>query len=217
MMTPYLPRIARRVTWLVAPIACLATLTGCHQDMWNQPRYTALQQSSFFADGRASRPIPAGTIQFGRADIITNTHLYKGRVGDDYAADLPDGMTLNEEFLGRGKERFQIYCSPCHGYTGHADGFIVQRGFKKPTSYYDERLKGMPIGYYVDVMTNGFGTMYSYASRVTPEDRWAIAAYIRVLQSTEVPFDTLSQEDKDKITNPTPPATEESAETHGQH
>jgi mono/diheme cytochrome c family protein len=211
-------QIVRGLARLTAPLACAALLVGCHQDMWNQPRYTALQPSKFFTDGRASRPIPAGTVQFGRADIITDSHLYKGKVGDAYATDLPAGMVADEAFLLHGQQRYQIYCTPCHGYTGDANGFIVARGFKQPTSYHDDRLKGMPIGYFVDVMTNGFGTMYSYASRVTPEDRWAIAAYIRVLQSTHVPFSELSPEDQAKVNDPNKTLpVEESHEGHGEH
>lgn len=209
---------ARRLARLAAAIACTAALAGCHQDMWNQPRYTSLQPSAFFADGRASRPIPAGTVQFERADIVTNTHLYKGSVDGQYAADLPAGLVADEAFLRRGQQRFQIYCTPCHGATGEGDGFITARGFKQPTSYYDDRLKGMPLGYFVDVMTNGFGTMYSYASRVQPEDRWAIAAYIRVLQSSHVPYDGLSAEEQRLVDNPAEQVqAEESQDDHAEH
>lgn len=218
MTNPTPRQHARRLARLAAAIVCAAAFAGCHQDMWNQPRYTSLQPSAFFADGRASRPIPAGTVQFGRADIITDTHLHKGTVDGAYAADMPASLVVDEAFLRRGQQRFQIYCSPCHGATGEGDGFIIGRGFKQPTSYYDDRLKGMPMGYFVDVMTNGFGTMYSYASRVQPADRWAIAAYIRVLQSSHVPYDSLTAEEQYLVDNPAAQVqAEESHDDHDEH
>ncbi len=94
-------------------------------------------------------------------------------------------MKVTPELLARGQERFQIFCSPCHGRTGRGDGMIVQRGFKAPSSYHVDRLRAMPIGYFYDVITNGFGAMADYSAQVPPADRWAIAAYVRTLQYSQ--------------------------------
>ncbi len=94
-------------------------------------------------------------------------------------------MPVTRQSLARGRERFNIYCAVCHGATGDGNGMIVQRGFPQPPSFHDQRLRDAPAGHFVDVITNGYGVMYSYASRVAPEDRWAIAAYIRALQLSQ--------------------------------
>jgi hypothetical protein len=104
------------------------------------------------------------------------------------------------EVLKRGQERYNIFCSPCHGYDGYGQGEIVQRGFKQPTSFHEERLRTAPLGYFFGVITNGFGTMYSYASRVQPEDRWAITAYIRALQlSQNATLDDVPREEREQL------------------
>ena len=125
--------------------------------------------------------------------------MYRG-VGDDggFAATLP--LPLTRELVERGRERYDIFCSPCHGRTGDGLGMIVQRGFKRPSSFHEERLRAMPYGYFFDVITNGFGQMSSYASMVPVEDRWAIAAYMRVLQaSRRVAVDELSDADRQRL------------------
>jgi len=115
-----------------------------------------------------------------------------------FVSELP--IPLTRELLERGRERYEIFCSPCHGKSGNGQGMIVQRGFKQPSSFHVERLRQQPVGYFFDVMTPGFGQMSSYAAQVWPEDRWAIAAYLRALQlSQNAPVAVLSPEDKKKL------------------
>ncbi len=157
----------------------LAVLSsGCRQDMHDQPRLEPLEGSTVFADGRASRPQVSGTI--GRGQLRTDTHLYTGKVSNQLEDRLP--VALTPQLLARGQERYNIFCSPCHARSGDGNGMIVQRGMRRPPSLHIQRLREAPAGYFFDVMTNGFGTMYSYADRVPVDDRWAIVAYIRALQ-----------------------------------
>jgi mono/diheme cytochrome c family protein len=115
-----------------------------------------------------------------RGQLEENQAFYKGKVGTNLVQTLP--IALSREVLERGRERYNIYCAVCHGATGEGNGMIPQRGYPAPPSYHIDRLRQAPIGHFFDVMTQGYGIMYSYASRVAPEDRWAIAAYIRTLQ-----------------------------------
>lgn len=150
--------------------------------MIDQPRYEPLEASDFFEDGAASRsPVP-GTVPRG------------DRRGDKafVSGVLPEGgfvtmspLPINVDLLQRGRQRFNIFCSPCHSRTGDGQGMIVLRGFKQPASFHTDRLRAQPVGYFVDVITNGFGVMPSYASQVPPDDRWAIAAYIGALQLSQ--------------------------------
>jgi mono/diheme cytochrome c family protein len=162
-------------------LAAAVLATGCRQDMHDQPRYKPYAATDFFGDRRSARTPVAGTV--ARGHLREDTHLYFGKVNDAFARELP--MPVTRELLTRGRDRFNIYCSPCHGRTGTGEGMVVQRGFKQPPSYHEARLREEPVGYFFDVMTNGFGAMISYASRVSVEDRWAIAAYIRVLQYSQ--------------------------------
>jgi len=149
--------------------------------MYDQPKYKPLGESRFFTDRRASRPLPEGTVPRGwlRAD----QKLYEGKQGHDLVATLP--VPLTAELLARGRERFNIFCSPCHDRTGGGHGMVVRRGYQPPPSLHIDRLRDAPVGHFFDVITNGFGAMYSYADRVAPEDRWAIVAYIRALQLSQ--------------------------------
>lgn len=176
-------------------------LWGCRQDMHVQPRYEPEDPSSFFADGRSERPPVEGTV--ARGQLRTDELLYTARVNGVVADLFP--FPISAADLSRGRERYNIYCSPCHDYTGSGDGMIVQRGFPAPPSLHINRLRHAPAGHFFEVMTNGLGLMYSYASRISPEDRWRIAAYIRALQlsqhgsTADVPApqsDTLSAEPK---------------------
>jgi len=180
-------------------------LAGCHQDMWNQPAYRALRPSELFDDKRSSRPPVPGTVMFGQP--MTDTHYYTGLVDGDFARELPQKILDNWELralLERGQERYAIHCAVCHGYTGYGNGMAVMRGFTQPTIYhYDptavdpERLLKAGPGYVFDVITNGFGTMYSYKSKISVEDRWAIAAYVKALQlSQNIHYDDLSDAEK---------------------
>lgn len=152
-------------------IAALALLTGCaDQSMRRQKRYETFGAAELWPDGTSARPLPAGVI--AQSDPQRKA-----------ATDTPPAIT--QAFIERGRERYDIYCSPCHGLDGKGDGMIVQRGFPKPPSYTEERLRAAPARHFFDVITDGYGVMYSYAARVTPEDRWAIVAYIRSLQLSQ--------------------------------
>jgi len=164
--------------------AMLVALTGaaaCRQDMHDGPRYKPLQQSDIFADKRSARPIIEGTI--ARGFLHEDDVFYTGMQAGAPVEKIP--MPLTEAVVARGKERFDIYCSPCHGVAGDGDGMIVKRGYKQPTSYHDPRLRNERAGYFFDVMTRGFGQMPDYAAQVSPRDRWAIVAYIRALQLSQ--------------------------------
>jgi mono/diheme cytochrome c family protein len=161
-------------------IAFLAT-ASCRRGMVDQAHLKPLAEENFFADGRASRVPPAHTV--ARGQLREDEQFYTGKIGEQLAATFPHPVT--RQTLTRGRERFDIYCAVCHGPSGNGDGMIVQRGFPRPPSFHEERLRAAPIGHFVDVITNGYGVMYSYASRVAPEDRWAIAAYIRALQLSQ--------------------------------
>jgi len=170
----------RRAFWLCAFFPALL-LSGCRLDMHVQPKYEPEDPSTFFADGRSERPPVEGTV--ARGELRTDELLYTGRMNGTDADLFPFPITAAD--LGRGRERYNIYCSPCHDYTGSGNGMIVQRGFPSPPSFQLQRLRQAPAGHFFQVMTNGLGLMYSYASRVSPEDRWRIAAYIRALQLSE--------------------------------
>ena len=158
-----------------------AMLAGCRQDMHDQPRYKPLAATDFFGDGRSARPLPQGTV--ARDQLRVDSARYTGKVDGQDVDTFPFPMTRADVL--RGQERFNIYCSPCHSRLGDGNGMIVRRGFRKAGDYHTAKLLKAPVGHFFDVMSNGFGAMPSYASRVEPDDRWRIAAYIRVLQLSE--------------------------------
>lgn len=165
-------------------IAVLATLllSACGRNMYDQPKAKPFQSSQFFADGSAMRPLPTGTVsrEFGALDPVYLTGL--GPSG--FVSELPIELTM--DVMLRGQERFDIYCSPCHNYNADGRGATVIKGFPQPADFTTtERLLDAPVGYFFNAMTNGFGRMYSYASRVPVEDRWAIAAYVKALQLSQ--------------------------------
>ncbi|MHB1560504.1 MAG: c-type cytochrome [Isosphaeraceae bacterium] len=180
-------------------------LSGCREAMYEQPRYEPLEASTFFEDGLSSRPLVAGTVPrddprgappAGADEDVFYTGWNKGRL----AEEVP--FKVDRELLVRGKERFGIYCTPCHGLSGDGRGVIVHRGFPQPPPYYNAELRKQPIGHFFDVITRGYGVMYSYASRIKPKDRWAIAAYIRVLQlSQHAEAASLPESDRNKLTS----------------
>jgi len=151
--------------------------------MWNQSRLKPLQESSIPGEQSSSRPLVAGTV--ARGEWPADSPIRTGRSDGKLVATFP--ITITPSVLAHGQERFNVYCSPCHSRLGDGNGMIVQRGFPHPPDYKIARLRTSPVGHFFDVMTNGYGAMYSYASRVPPEDRWAIAAYIRVLQRVNRP------------------------------
>ena len=195
--------------WLL-PLAFASA--ACRQDMHDQPRYEAYEKSDFFKDGQAARQPVENTV--ARGNLRDDKLFYTGRTTgatqtgaaqtgtdgefSDFSATLPFAAT--KEVLDRGQERYNIYCSVCHDRSGYGDGMVVRRGFKRPPSFHDERLRNAPVGYFYDVMTNGFGAMQDYSAQVSPRDRWAIAAYLRVLQlSQNQKFDELSPEQKNSV------------------
>jgi mono/diheme cytochrome c family protein len=149
--------------------------------MHDQPKYIPLRQSTFFADQRSARPLVAGTV--ARGQLRDDPLLSTGKVNGADATVFP--FPVDETVMARGQERYNIYCSPCHGRTGRGDGMIVRRGYRKPPTYHQDRLREAPVGHFFDVMTNGFGAMPDYAAQVGVRDRWAIAAYVRALQLSE--------------------------------
>lgn len=170
--------------------------TACRQDMHDQPKLEPLERNTFFADQRASRPLVAGTV--ARGQLRVDEHFYTGKVNGQLVTTLPFAAT--QEVLERGRERYNIFCSPCHDLVGAGNGMIVQRGFRRPPSFHLDRLREMPVGHFYDVITNGFGAMYSYADRITPRDRWTIAAYIRVLQlSQNAALSDVPADQRDKL------------------
>ncbi|MBW8877711.1 MAG: cytochrome c [Acidobacteria bacterium] len=163
---------------LLLAVAVLLAAAGCRQNMHNQHKVKTLAASDFFPDGQGARPIPAHTV--ARGDLREGWAYSGLDTANKPVAQLP--FPLTREVLLRGEQRFNIYCSPCHDRQGTGHGMIVQRGYKQPTSYHVERLRNAPVGYFYNVITEGFGVMPSYAPQVPVADRWAIAAYIRVLQ-----------------------------------
>jgi mono/diheme cytochrome c family protein len=156
---------------------CILAISGCdyslRQDMANQPYNRPLSPNDFFADGRSERPLIENTVARG----AVGNDVYS--VAKDYAGyPLP----VNEKLLRRGQDRYKIFCTPCHGLQGDGNGMAAVRGMKHPSSYHIDRLRQAPNGYFYDVITNGFGAMYSYSERIPPNDRWAIIAYVRALQ-----------------------------------
>lgn len=188
---------------------------GCRQDMHDQPRYRLNAASDFWSDGRSARPAIQGTVPRGM-NKLADTALWTGMVNGKPVDNLP--MPLTKELLERGQDRFKVFCTPCHGMTGYGDGMIVTRGLKNPPSYHTDALRDQPIGHFFTVMTNGLGSMASYAARIPVKDRWAIAAYVRTLQASQnVKVADLSAEEVAKVKeseNPPKPAAKKEAAHH---
>ncbi len=161
-------------------LAVLA-LAGCRQDMQDQPRFKPLAESDFYSDLRSARPPVDGTV--ARGQLREDSYFYTGKFGNNPGDYMPFPVT--DDVLARGRERFNIYCAPCHSRVGDGNGMIVQRGFRAPPSYHTERLRKAPLGYFFDTITSGFGAMPDYASQIPPRDRWCIVAYIRALQLSQ--------------------------------
>lgn len=201
-------------------------VAGCHTDMWVQPKLKAQKPSTMFADGMGSRPPVPGTVAQGKMRL--DDEFFTGRVKNVLVEKLPAEKVMEalkvksyKEMILRGKERFEVFCTPCHGAVGDGKGMIAQRGLelkRTPGNYHTDRLRpklenlpGKPKasqtdGHLYDVITNGYGVMYSYASRIEPADRWAIVSYIRVLQmSQNMPVDRLSPDELTMLEKPEAP------------
>jgi cytochrome c553 len=202
--------LARGVT-----VACLGAiallLVGCRMDMHVQPKYLPYEPTDFFSDGRSERqPVP-GTV--ARGHLRLDELMFTGRENGVVVDKFPFPITKAD--LDRGRERYNVYCTPCHDYTGSGRGMIVQRGFPQPPSYHIQRLRDAPAGHFYEVITNGFGAMYSYAARVEPADRWRIAAYIRVLQLTRnAKMDDVPESERQALTQQS--AAQASGKSTGQ-
>jgi mono/diheme cytochrome c family protein len=203
-LSPLLP------VFILLPVLIIAS--GCRRDMQDQPKMKAFRGTTFFGDGLSARqPIP-GTV--ARGFLRSNTEFFTGKKSRTTAGPgtqsiqgqgqnqpppqqagspanaFPDDIDyfpipVNEDVVKRGRERYNIFCSACHGFTGNGDGMIVRRGFRRAASFNDDRLRQAPVGHFFDAMTNGWGAMPSYAPQIAVQDRWAIIAYIRALQESQ--------------------------------
>ncbi len=210
----------KRLLALVGPVFALVFVAGCHTDMWVQNKvHKPYEESDFFADKQSSRPRVPYTVPQG--ELRTDRQMYTGIIGGTRVPiDIRSGspvqtgifrgtyvdkfpFTITRQDLLRGQAQFDAFCSPCHGRAGDGNGMIGARGFslqRKPASYHTDRLRQMPVGHFFDVITNGFGVMYGYASRIEVKDRWRIVAYIRALQLAQgVPASQLTAEDRQRL------------------
>jgi mono/diheme cytochrome c family protein len=162
-------------------MAMTATLMSCRQDMHDQPKFKGYRGTSFFADRRSARPVVEDTV--ARGQLREDEKFTTGKVDGKPVVVLP--VPLTRQLLDRGRERYDIFCAPCHDRTGAGLGMVVRRGLRRPNSFHIDRLRESPVGTFYDVMSNGFGAMSDYASQIEPADRWAIAAYIRALQLSQ--------------------------------
>jgi cytochrome c553 len=209
----------RTFVFLLLSSFILLPLSGCRQKMANQARYDPLEASDFFEDGMAARPRVAGTV--ARGELSGNPFFDTGKVNGQVAEGFP--MPVTVELIDRGQERFNIYCAQCHGRVGDGNGMIPSRGYRRPPSFHTQTLRTATSGHFFDVMTNGFGAMPPYGKMIPPQDRWAIAAYIRALQLSQnatvadVPADQrakLALSEAEGLDAP-PAAAETPAATHG--
>jgi mono/diheme cytochrome c family protein len=170
------------VSFVAILSVCVIAAAGCRQDMHNQPKYRGLRPSTFFADGSSARPLVEGTV--ARGTLQDDEAFFTGKIDKVAVKEFP--FAVDEALVNRGQDRYNIYCSPCHDKTGGGNGMVIQRGFKRqPPSYHIDRLRQADVGYFFDVITNGFGAMSDYKTQIAPRDRWAIVAYIRALQLSQ--------------------------------
>lgn len=222
----------RKILWTTI-IGLMLISVGCRYDMQDQPRYKAFKKSEFFSDDKAMRDLPEGTV--ARGFLRENKAFYTGKketvgtvapaettidaTGNTLVASFPDAieefpLPVTKELLDRGEQRYKVFCIVCHGPVGNGDGMVVRRGFSKPPTYHDDRLRNAPVGHFYDVMTNGWGKMNSYASQIPPADRWAIVAYIRALQISQNP-NGMSPMPMTKTANTTTPPASPNTNTQG--
>jgi mono/diheme cytochrome c family protein len=230
---------SNRISRLGRLALALTLLAGCQQKMADQPSYHPLEASTFFADGRSARPAIRGTV--ARGHLQTDRALFTGRLSgqrrsavkppppnpetepaaqqlvaaeaqenDDFIDYIP--LAVSQEFVERGRERYMIFCVVCHDALGTGHGKIVQRGYTRPPSYHVERLRAAPIGRLFAVMSEGYGSMPSYAEQIPARDRWAIATYVRALQlSQHFPADEVPADLRQQWTHDEPPTSEGSS------
>jgi mono/diheme cytochrome c family protein len=197
--------MTRSAQWAIGAVLVVTATTACRQDMHDQPNYQPLEASSFFADGAASRQLPANTV--ARGYLKDDTLLYTGKVGEDPATEFP--FKVDAEVMARGRVTYDAFCSHCHGLTGAGDGIVVQRGYTRPPPLYDERLKDVPVGHIFDVITSGFGAMPDHAAQIKVPDRWAIVAYVRALQlSASGTIDDVPTGERGRLDQPAAPVRE---------
>ena len=171
---------------------------GCRQDMHNQPKAKPQSKSAFFVDGRTGRLPVEGTI--ARGQLNEDDHLYRGKIDGKFATTFP--FAIDAATLRRGQERYEIFCTPCHGATGLGNGMVVQRGFKVAASHHIERLRNETNGYWFDVITNGFGVMPPAGPQIPVKDRWAIVAYVRALQlSRHAALTDIPEDQREAVTS----------------
>lgn len=182
-----------RATVLLAALS----LAACRQDMHDTPRYEAYEASAAYADGRASRSAPDGTV--ARGGLREDEALQTGKLNGQFVSAIP--FSVSHADVRRGQERFTIYCTPCHGQLGDGNGMVVQRGLRQAANFHQDRLRQESVGYFYDVITNGFGAMYDYSDRIAAQDRWEIAAWVRVLQrSRNATLAEVPPEERERLT-----------------
>lgn len=174
-------------------------LTGCNLEMRDDSHLKPYETSPVFKDQRSSRPLVSGTVPHSETPQLETPFLTGMNADGQPTAEFP--IPITAELLATGKKNFEIYCSMCHGHGGYADGTVVRRGFPLPPSYHIERLRRAPVGHVYDVITNGYGVMYSYSDRIqTPEERWAVVAYVRALQYSQfTPAEELTPEERSRV------------------
>ena len=188
--------MSRKIPTLLLALAAAALLAGCRQDMHDQPKVKPLGESDVFGDHRSARPLVEGTVARGHLD--DDELLATGKVDGQDATDFPWPVT--SEVMARGRERYDIFCSPCHDRTGSGDGMIVRRGYRRPPSFHIDRMRQAAVGHFFDVITNGFGAMPDYRAQVPAADRWAIAAYSRALQASQhATLDAVPPAEREKL------------------
>lgn len=211
------PRAGRLAAALLA-LAAATAVSACRQDMHDAPRYDPYRESAFLPNHSSAQPLVAGTVARSAApgDVMNDDELLlTGKMNGQVANVFPFAITRAD--LDRGEERFNIYCAPCHGRTGEGDGMVVQRGFKRAANYHIDRLRQVPVGYFFDVMTNGFGVMPDYRAQVPVADRWRIAAYIRALQLSRMATEAdVPAAELDKLKKGASASAPDAAPAHGR-
>jgi hypothetical protein len=171
-----------RAFTFVSLLVVVAFASACRLDMQVQPKQNPFVRSDFYPDQRSERPLVEGTV--ARGQLHSDTYLYTGKLSGSFGDYMP--FPLTKEALERGRQRYNIYCSPCHSLVGDGKGFVPSRGFSRiPPSFHTPELQKEPLGFIFDVITNGYGIMPDYRSQIAPDDRWKIVAYVRALQLSQ--------------------------------